>query len=286
MRTPTLISPTRLRAILLATSLGIAAGQARGQGHWFAGAASTNQGSQLIFNAANFVASSGYAYWLTPSNSGTYAGLYNSGNPTWTALAQTTNNGATPSPFAAAPGSFLRLKLVSLAGPSNGNYFFFDEGAVSPTFAMAVGSTPSNYVLNLSDPSIGAGAPGADPYGHIHGRRHAVDKPGTYTLGIQVLDSSTNGPGGGPIHTNSGLYLLNYQAGESISSVTPGSNGVDVKFPTRAGSSYYVQASTNVADTNGWMVVSTNSGNNYFRTQTHTNPVSGPGYYRLKITTP
>ncbi len=200
-------------------ALGLAATSTQAQ-HLNAGALSTNQGGQLYFaNAVGFVNGSGFLITsvnpaMSYSNSGTYAGYFNTGNPTFTALAQTTANGATPSPVAAAFGSFLELRLESvLSGPVGGTFSFFDHGATSPTYNLGVGqSVTSGNLFELSDDTLGAGNPGADPYGHIHGRRFAVDVPGTYQVGFRIVDTSVNGFGGGPIQSDSQLYLLNFTA--------------------------------------------------------------------------
>ena len=203
----------------LALGLGLAVSNVQAQ-HVNAGALSTAQGGQLYFaNAAGFVSSSGFVVTsvspnMNYSNSGTFAGLFNTGSPTFTALAQTTNNGATPSPFAAAYGSFLQLRLESVvSGPVGGTFSFFDHGAVAPTYSLGVGSSVgSGNLFELSDDTLGAGDPGADPFGHIHGRRYAADLPGSYQVGFRIVDTSVNGFGGGPIQADSQLYLITFNA--------------------------------------------------------------------------
>lgn len=206
---------------LAALALGLVlAGPGAQAQHLNAGALSQTQGSQLYFaNAAGFVSGSGFVVTsvsptMSYSNSGTYAGFFNTGNPTFTALATTTNNGATPSPFAAANGAFLQLRLESVvSGPLGGTFSFFDHGATSPTLSLGVGSSVgSGNLFELSDDTLGAGDPGADPFGHIHGRRFAVDLPGSYQVGFRIVDTSVNGIGSGPIHTDSQLYLLTFNA--------------------------------------------------------------------------
>ncbi len=203
----------------LALGLGLPVSSVQAQ-HLNAGALSTTPGGQLYFaNAAGFVSGSGFVVTsvsptMSYSNSGTYAGYFNTGAPTFTALAQTTNNGATPSPLAAAFGSFLQLRLESVvSGPVGGTFSFFDHGATMPTFSLGVGSSVgSGNLFELSDDSLGAGEPGADPFGHIHGRRFAADLPGSYQVGFRIVDTSVNGIGGGPIQSDSQLYLFTFNA--------------------------------------------------------------------------
>lgn len=202
---------------LLTLGLGLTATNAQAQ-HVNAGALSTNQGGQLYFaNAQGFVNGSGFVVTnvnvtLFYSNSGTWGGLMNRSSPSFTALAQTTNNEATPSPFAAAFGSFAQLRLESvLSGPVGGTFSFWEEGSLVPTHSLMVGqSVASGNLIPLSDASLGAGNSGADPYGHLHGRRYTADLPGIYTVGFRILDTSVNGLDGGPIQSPSQLYLFTF----------------------------------------------------------------------------
>ena len=36
--------------------------------------------------------------------------------------------------------------------------------------------------------------------------------PGDYLVGFRIIDSSVNGTGGGPIHTDSDLFLMTFRA--------------------------------------------------------------------------
>jgi len=204
---------------LLTLGLTLAAPVAWAQ-HVNAGALSTNQGGQLYFqNAQGFVSSSGFvvtniAVTLYYSNSGTWGGLMNRSSPSFTSLAQTTNNGATPSPFAPAFGSFQQLRLESaLSGPAGGTFSFWEDGSLTPTHSLMVGqSVSSGNLIPLSDAALGAGQVGADPFGHLHGRRYTADLPGVYEVGFRILDTSVNGLGGGPIQSQSDLYLFTFTA--------------------------------------------------------------------------
>lgn len=202
--------------------------------HVNAGALSTNQNGQLYFaNAQGFVSGSGFvvtnvAVSLFYSNDGTWAGLMNRSSPTFTALAQTTNNGAVPSPLAAAFGSYLQLRLESvLSGPAGGTFSFWEGGSLTPTLSLTVGQTVgSGNLFPLGDASLVAGNAGADPYGHLHGRRFTADLPGAYTVGFRILDTSVNGAGGGPIHLPSDLYLLTFNAVPEPSAMLLGAAGL------------------------------------------------------------
>lgn len=182
--------------------------------HLNAGAVGTAQNDQLYFiNGASYVAGSGYMQTLTYTNSGRFAGYFQSSGPTFTAAPQTTNNNSGgPALNAPAFGSFERLQVVSVAGPDGGNFGYWANGATSPTYSAAVGLTGGTYQFDLSDASLGAGELGADPFGHLHGRRFTATAPGLYTVGFQIYDTSVNGLGGGPIHAPSDVFYLNYNA--------------------------------------------------------------------------
>jgi len=208
-----LTNPIGFRAALWAVGIGLAAIGAQAQ-HINAGAVSTNQGGQLYFqNGASFVNTSGFVASLNYSNSGTYAGFFNIGGLTFTALART-NAAGPPSPAAAAFGSFLQLRLETvISGPAGGTFSFWEDLAGSPTLSLGVGQTVgTGNLFPLSDASLGAGLPGGDPYGHLHGRRYTATLPGDYLVGFRIVDTSNNGFGGGPIQSDSDLFLMTFRA--------------------------------------------------------------------------
>lgn len=198
---------TFLKAGLVLGALLLAGQTSRAQ-HINAGALGQNQNDPLVWaNGAAFAASSGYVQNMTLATSGRYAGFYNTG-PTFTALSST-NGGA-------APGSFLTAEIVSVTGPAGGQFAFWEGvdqgGGSSPTFSIATGGTGLSHQFALSDVSEGAGPPGEDPFGHLHGRRFTATEQGTYTVGLRVIDTSVNGAGGGPIHMPSDVLFMNFAA--------------------------------------------------------------------------
>jgi hypothetical protein len=132
-----------------------------------AGAAGTKQNDKLIFdNGADFASSAGYVKTLTYTNGGSYAGYYQ-GNITLTALPQTPLNGG-PAANAPAPGSFIQVQLVSVEGPADGAFGFWEAGATTPTINLSSGQIGTNiWRLTESD-----GSPGSDPYAPVVGDDH------------------------------------------------------------------------------------------------------------------
>lgn len=216
--------------------------------HVNAGATSTEQGSQLYFpNGSDYDTNANYDVYLTFASSGSFANLYQGAGVTFTALASTLDNGG-PAFGHAADGAFLQLQFVSMNGPQGGEFGVWaqDPGnpsVSSPLFAMTVGTTNGMNLLPLSESD---GSPGSDPYGHIHGRTFTATKSGLYTLGCRIVDTSTNGTGGGPIHTPSDIYYFYFQAGLTISSWEKNAGSFAVTFGTAVGVTYYVESTSDI----------------------------------------
>src|SRR6185295_7256922 len=114
----------------------------------------------------------------------------------------------------AAFGLRLAVQVVSVQGPPGGSFAFWEGDGESDlgtiTFSVPVGTTNGTNYLIISQNS---GEPGADPYGHIHGREFTSSAQGIYTVGFRVIDASTNGLGSGPIQAPSDVLPVKFQAG-------------------------------------------------------------------------
>ena len=244
-------------------------------GHLNAGAVGTNQNDRLIWaNGADFIASSGYVKTLNFTNGGRFAGYYE-GGITPTALPATLEHGG-PDPDAAAFGSYLQFRMSCLEGPEGGSFNFWEVGTTSPSISLAPGQASTNlWRLSESD-----GSPGADPFGHVHGRRFTATKPGIYKVGFTALDTSTNGAGGGAIHTPSDELPVWFQAGVSIQSVQPDlqASQVRVRFGAAAGFNWSVQYASDLANT--WQSTPPVTGNDIF-IDSVLPPLGERGFYRL-----
>jgi len=134
-----------------------------------------------------------------------------------------------------------------------GQFAFWDTGATNPTISLGAGETATNtWALSQNN-----GSPGSDPYGHIHGRRLTATKPGLYKVTFQVIDTSTNGSGGGPIHTASAELPVWFQAGVTVVSVEPdyGKGQVQLRFGARLGYTWQVEASDALGAPADWQPV-------------------------------
>ena len=251
---------------------------AQDHGHLNVGAVSQDVGSKLIVaNAVNFATNSGYVKTLTYTNGATYAGYFQ-GNTTLTALPATANN-AGPDPQAPALGSFIQAQIVSVEGPEGGEFSFWDTGAKSPTITVKSGETGTNmFVLSESD-----GSPGTDPYGHIHGRRMTLTKPGIYVVGLRAFDTSTNGPDGGPIHLPSDILYTRFEAGVNIAFIEPDVDHTHVNFVAPLGNNWQVEVTTDLGPSAVWSPVGDPVvGNDVFREVADENEVVGNRFYRVR----
>ena len=255
---------------------------AQDHGHLNAGAGSTVQNSPLLWtNGADFITDSFYVKTLIYTNAGKYAGYFH-GNITPTAL-PTTAAHAGPDPLASAPGSFLRLKLSCLEAPAGGTLGYWENGATAPTLSLNAGQTGTN----LFPLSQSTGAPGLDPYGHIHGRRFTATKAGLYKIGFQAFDTCTNGVEGGPIHTPSEVLPVWFQAGVNIESVEPDEEEghVHVRFGAQAGFDWQLEYRNELSPSAPWLPAGNPvTGADYFVEKIHELPPGEHRFYRVKGT--
>ena len=260
--------------------------------HVTAGAASTIAGSPLYFTDADaFLAESSYVANMPLITNALLPTIgYYMGGPTFTAGS---GDGADGPP--AAPGARIALVVRAVNGPPGGRWSFWEtsgneEYGETITFTYAAGTTngTNSFVLSEND-----GLPGQDPFGHIHGRAFTVDQPGLYTVWMQLIDTSRNGPGGGPIHTPSPLYKYYFQAGTTIARLARTNNSVVVTFGTLPSNaarrySYFLEANPMLDDPLKWTTVAGPlAGDSHLQTFTDTPPSDVTNrFYRLRVTSP
>ena len=201
--------------------------------HLTAGANSTSPGSPLIFaNAADYADTSGYVFGLDAGDPGSpYEGFYYTGDLVFAALAATPDLGG-PEPLAAAVGSHIEVVVESVEGPAGASFGFWetavdDVDSTNLTWSLPVGLTNGTNHIYVSEND---GSAGADPYGHKHGRIYSVTLPGFYHVGFRFVDTSTNGPAGGPIQAPSERFYLNLQADLTVATITHSATGLDIVY--------------------------------------------------------
>ncbi|MBL9127607.1 MAG: hypothetical protein JNL97_08170 [Verrucomicrobiales bacterium] len=176
--------------------------------HINAGARAQAIGAPLVFSMGDvYEAASGWMVPLRQATEGPYAGWFHN-EIVFGALPATPGFGG-PYPESALPGTKIFIEVTRVEGPPGGVFTFWQTRSNTPSFRVPTGTADGTNHWKLTD---GSGRPGTDPYGHRHGRRFAVDLPGIYTVGFTLRDLGTNGPGGGPIHTPSDLYLMRFLA--------------------------------------------------------------------------
>jgi hypothetical protein len=152
--------------------------------HLNIGALSQAQNSPLLFqNGGAFATNSGFVMPLTPNASGTFAGYYATASLTPTAI----GTGFFDAP---APGTQVRLRFIAVQGPATGSFGVWDvpgfneeeESTTSLTFSIPVGTTNGTQSILLSQNNA---EPGADPFGHIHGRAFSATAPGLYVVTVR-----------------------------------------------------------------------------------------------------
>jgi hypothetical protein len=257
---------------------------ASGDTHIFAGALGTNQNDKLYFSNGNvFDATlSSYALPQILRTNGLNADYYRGDAITFSALPATPTNGG-PVAGCAVFGSRLAVQVVSVAGPPAGSFAFWEGDGESDlgviTFSVPVGTTNGTNYLVISENN---GEPGADPYGHIHGREFTTSIPGTYLVGFRVVDISTNGSGGGPIQSPSDLLPVRFQAGLRLEGIVAFTNRVMVSFRSPPGISNLLEATESIPPANWQPAAAPLRGNNNLQSFTDTNAPNGNRFYRVR----
>ena len=224
--------------------------------------------------------------WFLPmplQSQGLHNGLYRAGSLTLAALPATPDYGG-PAPWHAALGSRVMAEVVSLEGPHGGEIAFWDSDGIaesdSITFRVPVGTAHGTWRFALSE---GDGTPGADPYGHIHGRYFTTTTPGLYTLGIRAVDASTSAPDGGPWHAPSPVLQFHLQADATLQFIPNPAGNPSVQFAVEKGRTYVLLFSTGVEPTAWRPVWGPAIGNGTVQSVLVEKPTLTAGYYRLLI---
>jgi hypothetical protein len=276
------------------------------------GATTNLPGATLVFEtASNYITDSGFCF---PTVSGSvqdpnlnfdpsvfpYSGYYYNCVQVFNALPATADNGG-PVNGAAALGTVIQMRLLSVAGPAGASFAFWEgnsDGTFGTNLTWSV-PVPSSGDTNLIAITQAANTSTNDPYGLIQNRVFGFTKPGRYKLTWELVDTSTNGPGGKPMDTNSAPFALYYQADCTISGITSQSGVTQLTFdapyygsyqPDNSQSSqliYEIQQTAQLGTNTIWSTV-LNPQNGYLKIKgddyLHTNTVPTVGatrFYRL-----
>ena len=245
---------------------------------FFFGATANLPGGTLAFEYGSdyLIASNLFCFGTSPGTvwDSTADGYY-TGDQIFSALSAADPNGA-------APGTVIQVKLLSVTGPAGASVGFWEADAggdygASQTWSVPV---PSAGNTNLIRVTAAADAPDNDPYGDIQNRVLTFSLPGLYKITWQLLDTSTNGPGGTPQDQPS-TFDIYYQAGVTIAGITVDANGVNLTFAAINSSLIYnIEHSASLGPDSNWEMVGSNTGNN--QVHTITVPRNGDvGFFRI-----
>jgi hypothetical protein len=261
------------------------------------GAISTNTGAKLLFvNGTNYAAGSGFAQSLIfqrftnhfTGSGGSYR--YSSTNLIFQALSVKTNPAT-----AAAFGSYIACRILSVTGPAGGTSSFWESSTGWPTYQFPVGGvydTNKNW-FEVGNIENGAGTAGGDPYGSINGRRFTADVAGAYLVTFQLYDISKNHPTdtNAPIHSPSDPLTIKFVTGVDIATTrfVKTNNVVTMAFKQGGLTNMYIEAATDL--TGSWVPVAgpfTNAplGTNITTLQITNDPTIAKLFYRLRGATP
>jgi hypothetical protein len=266
--------------------LGPLAGSVQSDTHIYAGAKGIQVGDPLAFTvAALFDTNSGYKLPLVFRTNGLNAGFYRGDTVTFTVLAAT-DLGTGQLSGRALLGSRLAVELVQVDGPAGGAVQFWEGDGENPgdrvTYDLPVGTTRGSQRFIISEND---GSPGSDPYGHIHGREFTTSQPGLYTVGFRLVDTSTNGPGGGPLHAPSDILSVYFQAGPTIESIQTATNGARVSFRSAPGVTNVLEAASSLTAPDWQPVSGRLRGNSALQSLLDATAVvpGEPRFYRLHL---
>lgn len=146
-------------------------------------------------------------------------------------------------------GAIVRVKLVSVTGPSGGAFSFWEAESSSPTWTR-----PSGWVANppADQPGIFA-SEDSSGYGHTHGRVFTFDKAGNYAVTFVAEDASG-------AYADSAPFTIQFTVIDPPQlSIGVANSTINLTFPSRDGLTYDVQASTTL-ESGSWTTVDTLDG--------------------------
>lgn len=189
-------------------------------------------------------------------------------------------------------GAWIWMEIVSVSGPAGAHFGFWDENWSAfndtPSVSFATGQPTGNYQFVLGE---GFDDAAEDPFGHIHGRSWTADKPGDYYVAMRLVDLSTTGPGGGPWHAPSQIYIYHFQAGPDFKPAAQLVAGTGYVltwasqmgiYTGQTGIVFNIERSTGSLSPSGWQNIGSVTGTTG-ATSTFTDPTppAGKAFYRL-----
>jgi hypothetical protein len=114
-----------------------------------------------------------------------------------------------------------------------------------------------------------------------------VSKPGVYIVTIRAFDTSTNGVGGGPVHTPSDPIDIYFEGGVNVASVELGENSTAVHYAAPVGAMWQLESSSSLDPNAEWTPVEQPViGDDYFHAVVYRERAPGNRFYRIKRVLP
>ena len=185
-------------------------------------------------------------------------------------------------------GSWIWVEVVSITGPAGATFGFWEENTSVVTESFTTNQTAGLPKFPISE---GVDDINDDPQGHIHGRAWTADKPGNYEVGIRLVDLSTTGPGGGPWHPQSQIYIYHFSAGPDFqpslqrnpdfTATLTWQSQMGIWQPFQNGIRFHIQRTKNLNE-NSWSTIGTMTGTTTDTIRfTDPSPPSSNVFYRL-----
>ena len=166
-----------------------------------------------------------------------------------------------------AEGSDPRIEVLSVSGPENGVFGFWEIGVTSPTWLK-----PSGWTNAPGDAAAFNVILGGD--NHVHGRVFTMDRPGVYTVTFRAVDLEG-------LFADSLVKTITFvaQAPPPLAMQAGGGN-LTLSFTSRVNLDYDLQSCTNL-QTGAWVTETTIFGDGSGKN--HAMPLAGPppAFYRL-----
>jgi len=216
----------------------------------FGAAGSTNPAPLQFLNAASYVTNSDNVINLLSTNADAGSGPFE-GTFSLLSLPATFIHGG-PATNHAAVGSCLEMQVVSLSGPPGARLELWDTNAPQTAFVISTGESAGTNRFRVSASS---GMHRQDPFGIMRAGRIRASQPGLYCLGFKLVDASTNGVGGAPLHLDSDRYSIYLQAGITIASILRQAQSSTVEVAAEPGRWYYLEATSVVGPGAVWNTI-------------------------------
>lgn len=240
------------------------------------GASAPREGAALsLLNASDVTADSGLSLNLRATETGRYERRV-----TMHSVPATAENGG-PADQHAGLGACVQFELVSLKGPNGSSLAFKTTNGGATVASINAGEQGRAVRIRVT---AHEGLQDADPYGRLDGCSIVADTPGLYYLEFRLVDTSTNGTGGLPIHAPSNLYRMCFQAGLAIGALQIQSGHAVTRFGGAQGRVFYLERATAFGDDTRWETVAGPlAGGDRLLELEDPEPIASNAFYRLRV---